>query len=343
MSARNWKLFLGAVAMWALYLGITRPWQGDAHARTAAQIGALYPQLPEQIDGIARIVISDGDQRATLQLIGEEDRRIGRGWMVEEKNYPLDYTRLTKMLDNLTSIQTSDVVSVNPEKHGIYGVAEGQGRRVQVFSDDNRILVDWIAGSMRQQDIQGGQTPVLEFYMRDARSDRVYLSGDALLPAVDPIDWCEVNLLKDIGIDRVSWIERKDFQTGESWRLERRNESSVDQEGTATSWFMTEPQEMPAMAYAGDSMATTIVGIEIADILGTANTDGTDEARYGFPQDRFTVGMEGSQFRFIFELGKPAQEGQRFMRVKDLPYIFTLSDFAVSQLRQPVERMLQDN
>jgi len=163
-----------------------------------------------------------------------------------------------------------------------------------------------------------------------------------VLPAVNPVGWCEVSLMKDVGIDRVTWIERKDFQTGESWRLERREQADVSQDGESTTWFMTEPQELPAMAYAGDSMATSIVGIEVADIVGPADPNGSDEARYGFPQDRFTVGIEGSQFRFIFELGKPAADGQRFMRVKDLPYIFTLSDFVVSQLRQPVGRMLQD-
>lgn len=343
MSRRNLNLVVAALVAWSIYLGITQPWQGDAHARTAAQIGALYPQLPDQIDSIARIVISDGEERATLRLIDLEERRIGRGWMVEEKNFPLDYSRLTKMLDNLSAIQTSDVVSVNPQKHTVYGVAEGQGRRVQVFSEDNRILVDWIAGSMRQQDIQGGQKAVFEFYMRDARSDRVYLSGDALLPAVDPVGWCEVSLLKDISIDRLAWIERKDFQTGESWRIERREELGVDQMGQNTPWFMLEPQEQPALGYAGDSMATTIVGIEIADIIGPASPDGTDKARFGFPQDSFSVGIQGSEYLFVFELGKPAQNGQRFMRVKDLPYIFTLSDFAVSQLRQPVGRMLLDD
>ncbi|MFK5955482.1 MAG: DUF4340 domain-containing protein [Planctomycetota bacterium] len=341
MSGRNWKLFIAAALAWSLYLGLTRPWQGDAHARTAAQIGALYPQLPEQIDSIARIIITDGEQRATLSLVSRENRTIGRGWMVEEKNFPLDYARFTQMLDNLASIQTSDVVSVNPEKHGVYGVAEGQGRRVQIYSDDNRLLVDWIAGSMRQQDIQGGDRAVLEFYMRDARSDRVYLSGDAILPAVDPVGWCEVQPLKGIGMDRVSWIERKDFQTGESWRVERRAAEAGGEVGASSAWFMTEPSEQPALGYAGDSMATSIVGLKFADIIGVASQDGTDEARFGFPKDQFAVGIEGDVFRF--ELGNPTKNGQRFLRVKDLPYIFTLSDFEVSQLRQPVERMLQDD
>lgn len=339
MSRRNLLLALAALVAWSLYLGITKPWQGDAHARTSAQVGMLYPQLADELDRITKVVLSNGDTRTTLVLVGAEGQRRGRGWMVEEKNFPVDFARFTQMLDNLSSIKTSDVVSINRDKHEVYGVAEGQGTRVKVFGADNRLLVDWIAGSLRQQDIAGGQKPVLEFYMRDARSDRVFLSGDALQPAVDPARWCEVHLLKDIQMERVAWVQREDFQTFESWRIERRPDAAADIEGTASAWFMTEPEPGGVvLAYAGDSMATSIVGLEIADVLGEASGDGTDEARYGFPQDRFTVGIEGNEF--LFELGKPAAGGQRYLRVKGLPYIFTMTDFEVSQLRQPVERML---
>ncbi|MHC4823747.1 MAG: DUF4340 domain-containing protein [Planctomycetota bacterium] len=340
MTRRNLILLLAAAVAWSVYLGLTRPWQGDAHARTSAQVGRLYPQLAEELDRITKVVLSNGDVRTTLLLVGAEGERRGRGWMVEEKGFPVDFARFTQMLDNLSSITTSDVVSVNRDKHEVYGVAEGQGTRVKVFGADNRLLVDWIAGSLRQQDIAGGQKPVLEFYMRDARSDRVYLSGDALQPAVDPARWCEVHLLKDIAMERVAWVQRLDFQTGESWRIERRQQESADIEGTSSAWYLTEPEsdQGVVLAYAGDSMATSIVGIEVADVVGESSQDGTDEARYGFPQDRFTVGIEGNEF--LFELGKPAPGGQRYLRVQGLPYIFTLTDFEVSQLRQPVERML---
>lgn len=338
MSRRNLVLLLAASLAWILYLGITQPWKGDAHARTTAQVGLLYPQLPDELDRITKVVLSDGDQRTTLKLVGAEGERRGRGWMVEEKNFPVDYARFTRLLDNLSTIRTSDVVSVNRDKHEVYGVAEGQGTRVKVFGADNRLLVDWIAGSLRQQDIAGGQKPVLEFYMRDARSDRVYLSGEALQPTVDPARWCEVHLLKDIAMERVLWVERLDFRTGESWRIERRVTTAEDVEGTVSDWVMTEPEQGVILAYAGDSMATSIVGMTVADVVGEASLDGTDEARYGFPQDRFTVGIEGNEF--LFELGKPAPDGQRYLRVKGLPYIFTLTDFEVSQLRQPVEHML---
>lgn len=338
MNRRNLILFLCAALLWAIYLGVAKPWKGDAHARTAATVGQLYPQLEEEFDRIARVVLESGEERTTLRLIQDGNRRIGRGWVVEEKNFPVDFSRFTRLLENLAAITTSDVVSVNPQKHDVYGVAEGQGTRVRVYSTDNRLLVDWIAGSLRQQDIAGGQKPVLEFYMRDARSDRVYLSGDAIQPAVDPVRWCEVQLLRDIGMERIGSVEREDFQTGQSWTITRLNSTSEDEEGELSPWRMVEPVENTALAYAGDSMATTIVGLEVADIIGEADAEGGDEARYGFPQDRFRVGIEGNEF--AFELGRPAVKGQRYLRVFGLPYVFTVSDFTVSQLRQPVERML---
>ena len=338
MSRRNWMLFLVAAVLWIVHLSITRPWQGDAHARTAATVGKLYPQLEQEYDRIARVVLEGGEERTTLSLIQDGERGLRRGWMVEEKNFPVDFSRFTRLLENLASITTSDVVSVNPQKHEVYGVGEGQGTRVRVYSTDNRLLVDWIAGSLRQQDIAGGQKPVLEFYMRDARSDRVFLSGDAIQPAVDPVRWCEVQLLRDIAMERIVSIKREDFQTDESWLITRLQASVEDEEGDQSHWSMLEPMKTTALAYAGDSMATTIVGLEVADILGEADPKGGDEAKYGFPQDRFRVGIDGNEF--AFELGRPAGDGQRYLRVFGLPFIFTVSDFTVSQLRQPVERML---
>lgn len=339
MSRRNLILLLVASVLWIIHLSITKPWQGDAHARTAATVGKLYPQLDQEFDRIVRVVLESGEERTTLSLMQGGERR-GRGWVVEEKNFPVDFNRFTMLLENLAAITTSDVVSVNPQKHEVYGVGDDQGTRVRVYSTDNRLLVDWIAGSLRQQDIAGGQKPVLEFYMRDARSDRVYLSGDAIQPAVDPVRWCEVKLLRGFDMERINTIKRTDFQTGQSWSITRLNATSEDEEGDQSPWSMLEPVQATALAYAGDSMATSIVGLEVADIIGEADPEGGDEARYGFPQDRFEAGIEGRVF--LFELGRPATQGQRYLRVKDLPYIFTISEFTVSQLRQPVERMLME-
>lgn len=346
MSPRNRILLVLTVLVWGLFLVLVKPWQGDAHERTAARVGLLFPKLQYQTEEVRKVVVSDGVNTVTLAM--EENGY----WRVLEKQHPLDKARLMMLMENLSAITTLDTVSVNAEKHEVFGVAEGQGTRVQVYDANEILLADWIAGSLRQQDIAAGQKPVLEFYMRDGRSDAVYLSGTAIHPSGNPTVWCDTRFLFGVDASRIQWVERLDFETNESWRIERTGaaEQPSAQLGDAQenrpggSWQLTAPKTQPALGYAGDSMAFSITGLEATDVVAQAGTANADDTRYGFPQDRFRVGIEGQVFEF--ELGKPsANSGQRFLRVTNpkLPYIYSLDDYEVSQLRQPLVRMLSDD
>ncbi|MCP4094158.1 MAG: DUF4340 domain-containing protein [Planctomycetes bacterium] len=330
MTKRNNLLLVLVLLFWAAFLMVEKPWKGDAHQRTAAHVGLLFPKLQYQTEQIRRVAVSDGTESVTLQL-----SESGR-WRVVEKQHPMDMGRLMMVVQNLSEINTIDVVSVNPEKHSVYGVAEGQGTRVQVFGENDMVLADWIAGSLRHQEIGAGQKPVMEFYMRDGRSDVVYLSGEAIHPPATPTTWCDTHFLAQVEDASVTAVERFDFTTSDSWRIERVPQVATD------AWNLTKPTERPAMSYAGESLAFSITGLRAADVVGTMNSDGADDARYGFPQDRFIVSI--GDLPFEFELGKPAPTtGQRFFRVNGIPYIYTISDYDVSQLRLPVQRLLDDS
>jgi hypothetical protein len=330
MSKRNNLLLLVVAILWTAFLLVEKPWKGDAHQRTAAHVGLLFPKLQYQTEQVRRVIVSDGIDSVTLQL--SESRR----WRVVEKQHPMDMARLTMVIQNLAEINTIDVVSVNSEKHSVYGVAEGQGTRVQVYGENDVLLADWIAGSLRHQEIGAGQKPVMEFYMRDGRSDVVYLSGEAIHPPANPTTWCDTHFLAQVEDSAISWVERKDFVTDDSWRIERAPQSGAD------AWDLSTPVARPALSYAGESLAFSITGLRAADVIATMNSDGADDARYGFPQDRFTVGV--GELDFEFELGNPTpQAGQRYFRVTGIPYIYTLSDYDVSQLRLPVQRLLDDS
>lgn len=346
MSSRNRVLLALVAVVWALFMVVDKPWQGDAHERTAARVGLLFPKLQYQSEEVRKVVVSDGANSVTLAM--DENGY----WRVLEKQHPLDKARLMMLMENLSDITTLDTVSVNPEKHVVFGVAEGQGTRVQVYDSNDILLADWIAGSLRQQDIAGGQKPVLEFYMRDGRSDAVHLSGTAIHPSANPTAWCDTRFLFGVEASRIQWVERIDFQTNESWRIERTAaaEELSSQLGSAQenraggSWQLTAPKTQTALGYAGDSMAFSITGLEATDVVAQAGTGNADDTRYGFPQDRFRIGIDGQVFEF--ELGKPAAtNGQRYLRVTNpkLPYIYSLDDYEVSQLRQPVARMLADS
>lgn len=330
MNKRNNLLLLCVAILWTIFLLVQKPWQGDAHQRTAAHVGLLFPKLQYQTEQVRRVKVMDGIDSVTLQL-----SESGR-WRVVEKQHPMDMARLTMVIQNLAEINTIDVVSVNPEKHSVYGVADGQGTRVQVYAENDLLIADWIAGSLRHQEIGAGQKPVMEFYMRDGRSDVVYLSGEAIHPPANPTTWCDTHFLAQIEDRAITSVQRTDFVTSESWQIERAPQSGAD------AWDLAAPVVRPALSYAGESLAFSITGLRAADVVATMNSDGADDARYGFPQDRFIVGI--GELNFEFELGDPAPAvGQRYFRVAGIPYIYTLSDYDVSQLRMPVQRLLDDS
>lgn len=331
MSRRNLMLGAAVLAVWALFLALERPWQGDAHEQTAAAVRPLFPDFARQRDSVRRVDLRGADGSATLEW--REDR-----WWVREKEHPADLRRLLQVIDMLGLLDTRDLVAASPLSHATYGVAAGQGTRITLSDAQGAVIVDWIVGQLRGQDVSAGQRPVLEFYMRRADRPEVYLSGDAISPPTDTVLWCDTRFLATAAPEDLEWVRREDFETGESWRLERVPEPEQAVAGSA--WRLTEPAPAQAATdFAGDSLVQTLITLRAADVLGRADP-ATDAARYGFPLDRFEVGVQGQTLRF--ELGKPAGPGRRSLRVEGIPYVYALGDFEVSQLRQTAPDLLSD-
>ena len=346
MNRRNRVLALCAACAWLLLLAVERPWQGDAHARTAATVGPLFPDLARRREDIARILIEEQGSSTELLARPEEGR-----WYVSGKDHPADGRRLTNLVDMLVGLGTRDVVAEDPRSHEVYGVADGQGTRVRLYDAQGELLADWIHGKLRAQDVTGGTVPVLEFYVRRGDRPEVYLTGDAILPSANPARWCDTRFLQAIPDAAVAWVAREDFDGAESWRVERIPGAEVPESsgievpsgGTlGERWRMTQPSEAPASDYAGDSLVRTLLTLRAADVVARATPE--DAARYGFPVDRFRAGIRDGDavLEFELELGAPAPQGGRFLRIAGLPHVYLIGDFDVDQLRQPVEAMLQD-
>lgn len=342
MNRRNRILAAAAALAVLVLLLVEQPWRGDAHARTAAQVGPLFPDLARQREEIHRIVIRGPEQSTELEVDEQ-----GMRWMVVDRDHPADGNRVRDLVDMLIGLQTRDVVSDSPESHALYDVGDAMGTRVQLYAESGALLADWIHGKLRQQDIEGGAPPVLEFYVRRADRPEVYLTAEAFLPSAAPARWCDTRFLAAVRDADVAWVRREDFGGGQSWRIERIPDAPPVSEGMGVPvsdthgerWRMTEPVEQAALDYAGDSLVRTLTTLRATDVVGRATPE--DAARYGFPTDRFRVGIGGREFQF--ELGKPAPQGGRYLRVQLLPqHVYLLSDFDVGQLRQPVDAMLED-
>jgi len=332
MSKRNRMLAAGALVAWALVFLIEQPWRGDAHARTEAAVRSLFPDFARQREGIRHVEIRAGGSSTVL------DWRNDRWWVLD-KEHPADLRKLVQVVDMIGRLDTRDEVAAAPESHTLYGVAGGEGTRLTLSDSEGAIVADLIVGSLRKQDVTTGQNPVLEFYLRCADRSAVHLSGDAISPSADSIDWCETRFLAAVAPEEVEWVRREDFDGGESWRVERVPADQAEVFGS--TWKITEPApERAAWDFAGDSLVYTLLDLQASDVAGRAGDPAEDAALYGFPTDRFHVSARGNVLRF--ELGKVAREGHRWMRVEGLPYLYTLRDFDVSQLRQPVTDMLPE-
>jgi len=339
MIPRTRLLWFAVLIAWVVWAALVRPWQGDAHERTAAKVGLLFPRLESQLTEVAKIQIDDGERHIHLYLT-DQDSPYGPGrWMVEEKQHPVDTARLQRLVSGLAALETQDVVSVEEASHTEYGVAEGEGTRVRLYDAGGDLLVDWIAGKIRGQDIRQGQKVVFEYYMRDGQRPEVYLSADPVQPPTAAVDWCDTTFLSALDMDTVTAIQRQDFRGQDNWRLLRVTAAAADAEGVDSFWQLEEDPPEVALSFAAESLLFTLSGLHAADVVGPRTTKVTEEdARYGFPQDRFQI--EVGEQKLQLDLGKPAGNGQRYLRVSGLPHLYTLSDFDVGQLRQTRARLL---
>lgn len=327
MKRRLLTLGLLALAAWGTYFLFERPWSGDAIERTAAAVRPLFPDFARRREDVRRVDVLGPEGATTLEW--RDDR-----WWVREKEHPADPRRLVQIVDMLERLETRDPVAVTAASHGTYGVAAGQGVRLTLSDARGQMIADWIVGQLRGQDVTLGQSPVLEFYMRRADRPEVYLSGDAIQPSSAPIAWCDTRFLATLAAEDVEAVRREDFGGLDSWRVERAPAAP----GAEPAWQLTEPP--PARAadlFAGDSLVHTLLGLTAVDVIGRAADAAQDAARYGFPTDRFHVTAQGQTMRF--ELGRPNEAGDRFLRVEGLPYVYVLRAFDVAQLRQSVADM----
>ena len=248
-------------------------------------------------------------------------------WVVQSKKHPVNQDKLIYLIERMQDLKGHDLVSVNPNNHGVYGVSEEKGTRIKFFDGDGNLFVDWIAGSIRSQDISGGDKPVFEYYMRPADSNNVYLAGDAIQPNADPVSWCDLNFLRGIESSKIVSVQRRDFVHDENWTIKR---VALD----SKEWSFENGELIDS--FAGESLAFTCSQLQASDVVGLIDDISFEEC--GFPLDRFEVQVDDTLF--VFELGVPAREGHRYLRIEGLPHIYTLSHFEVSQIRQSVDSLI---
>jgi len=114
--------------------------------------------LKAQLNNVTEVRISKGDgSKSTL-------RKQPTGWIVGEREYPADTTKVRKLLIDLSSLNTVEAKTSDPEKYSLLGVEDvntstATGTRVEAVTgqqvhgvlDRRRQPAAWFADTARLQ------------------------------------------------------------------------------------------------------------------------------------------------------------------------------------------------
>lgn len=342
MSARNRWLGLIFLALAAITLAVERPWQGDAHARTAAAAVPLFPALQRDVE-IGRVHIQPSGGGAPFTIEKVLDRGQPRWVVTEAFDHPADLRKLGLLIESLRALRTRNLEGTEESSHATFGIREGEAVGVDVWSEDGESLAQLRIGRMRGQDVMAGSAPIVQFYVRDAASPQVYRTDELYLPPEETVRWCDTRFLRLVEEDAVRFLVRTDHLGDDSWRIVRDpdiakvevEDSGQEQEATGR-WRMVMPEPAVTPDFAGDSFVFTLLGLEAAAVLGLATTPEGAEA-FGELTDTLELGLEQGSFRL--DLGRVLPDNRRAARVHGLPHLYALEDFEAAQLQQTVDAM----
>ncbi len=184
------KLFL--ITLTALGLAAMSQWITRSHSvRVDSRVGEALIE-PGLVEGIDKIVIEKGALRLTLRQEGEE-------WKIEQKEgFPVNKQKLLQLLDRLSSIPISAMVSQDPTRFADFDLLaptdsteSSFGMALRFFKGSDPV-VEILFGKDRSSSsgAAGGQ------YVRFAQESKIYLLKEHFEIAYMPEDWMRIQLLR---------------------------------------------------------------------------------------------------------------------------------------------------
>jgi hypothetical protein len=150
--------------------------------------------LKTQLNDVTEVRIAKGDgSRATL-------RKQPGGWLVGEREYPADTAKVRKLLIDLSSLQSVEAKTSDPEKYALLGVEDvnkptAAGTRIEMVTPKQTHAV-----------IIGKASGAKSGYVRVADAKQSELASPLIEASADPKQWLDTNLL-DIPEARVKEVD----------------------------------------------------------------------------------------------------------------------------------------
>jgi hypothetical protein len=245
MSPRRVAVLLAA----ALVLIVFAIWvASQRHLERSTQSGDLVlAGLEPALNSVTRIVLKKGDgTHTTLE-------REGNRWMVAERSWPADFSKVRKLLLDLGSLNVVEEKTRLPANYPRLGVEDvnsprATGTRVDVITPAKTFAL--IVG--RPSDAKSG-------YVRVAGAEQSLLAAPMLTVEAEPKPWLD-NTLIDVAADRVRAIEERPA-TGAGFNATRLKKEQTD--------FTVSPiphgRELTS-ASAADPIASSLSQLTLEDV-----------------------------------------------------------------------------
>ncbi|MEJ1966999.1 MAG: DUF4340 domain-containing protein [Gammaproteobacteria bacterium] len=329
MSGRR----VGALLVAALVIIALGLWSASRKVEIAdsgAGAAVLKP-LKAQLNEVTEVRIAKGDgTRATL-------RKQPNGWIVGEREYPADASRVRKLLIDLSALATVEAKTNDPAKYSQLGVEEVTAPTAA------GTLIEAVTPEKVNGVIIGKTSGMKSGYVRATDSKQSLLATPIIQAEADPKRWLDTTLV-DIPESRVKEIEVFPA-TGPSFRVTREKKEQSD----FTVPALPKGRELQTPS-AANPVATNLTLLTLTDVRKAAanGSAATQAPRATFRtfdglEIQVTGQTEGDR-RFISLVPQStakeaADEAQKLdARVKG--WQFEIPNYKYDALFRPLEEML---
>lgn len=158
--------------------------------------------LSQKLNDVAAVKILETDKETNLKFQGEQ-------WSLQEKNnYPADFSKVKKMLLDLSQFKTIESKTSKPESYGRLGVqnigepGDAASQQIELFDKAGNKIESVIIGKSKESRVPGSQAAL---YVRKSNDAKSWLVSGALRLPTSYEDWLDKNIV-DIKADRVKSV-----------------------------------------------------------------------------------------------------------------------------------------
>jgi hypothetical protein len=267
------------------------------------------------VDAVDHLTITEGE--TTIEL-----NREGSSWKVAGSGHLADPEAITRALEGLQSVDTSDVVSTAVDRQAEFGVdAEGG------------ITVEAAVGSRTAARVVVGTAEAGGAYLREVGGDTVFEASRSLrhLFPSDVTRWHKLKLF-DAELDDARRVEvvlagepafsvvPSETGDGQQWRLE--DETML-------------PDGFRFDGRAARSLAATLVGLRAKEIVAEPG----DDAALGFVGKTDRLALATGSTTVALQLGASTEDDDVYARVDGRDEVFLIRPYQAKNLRKRLADM----